>query len=190
MSGAGEAAITVEADPATWLPGPVLETPEEWLSAAFEACLVDFDLPAESEDASYLHDVLEVFATADLACDLRFLRLRGVEDVPVVARLLLVTGESADWSPFDEPVSDAQPYDDAVREETLDEALGLRRRLDVVVDHGVLGHVRYHRYAARAGVHVVLASGGLDVRQTFLALPDLDALARGVRVVLQDGVPA
>lgn len=79
--------ILVDYDPAVWFPGPRRDAAPEWIDRALAACSSDFGVTAGSVEAGYLREVLTVFAAADVGGDLRFLLLRNVVDVPLVARV-------------------------------------------------------------------------------------------------------
>jgi hypothetical protein len=137
--------------------------------------------------------VLEGFARADLGSAFRFLRLRAVDDVPVVARLDLLAAEA----PADEVLTALDPsrrwYDAAPVVRDVDPDLGLRRSVAMAVEEvdgtsAVRPVVRWHRRVEEWGVDVLMSAGGVSLRVMTRALDDLDGLARSVRVVDEQGV--
>jgi hypothetical protein len=187
--------VAVDFDPAVWLAGPTDGAAEVWTAGALAAVCEDFAVAEGSDQRELLRTVLHAFATADLGCDFRFLRLRSLTEPPVVAMLHVWTPEPGDGLPerADSVLTTHEPgtrwYDAEPEPVLLDEASGLRRVLRYAVgDDGRLSSVvRYHRRVPGPAADVVLSSAGADVRTTALALGDLDDLARAVRLVDAEG---
>ena len=88
--------VAVDYDPAVWLPGPTSTDADVWVPGALAACLSDFGLDADAPQAAYLRELLTLFATRELHCDFRFLRLRTATEPPLIARLNLYAGVPSD----------------------------------------------------------------------------------------------
>lgn len=191
---AAPAGIAVDYDPATWLPGPPAGASEPevaaWIDGATAACASDFGVAGDSEEHRYLRDVLTGFASADLACDFRFLRLRGLDDVPLVARLNLFQGMSAgDVDQVMRAAHDpeSRPYDEAPQVESVDDERGLRRWMLFQVRDDIEPVVRHHRRIEEWEIDIVLSCSGPSLKATALGIADLDALAEAVWVIDEDG---
>ena len=188
-------AVAVDFDPSVWLAGPTDGDAEGWTAGALAAVCADFGVPEGNSVRDLLHEVLHAFATADLGCDFRFLRLRTLAEPPVVAMLHVRTADpaGADGAERGETVlTDHGPgtrWYDEPQVAVVDEESGLRRALRYAVgEDGVPSSViRYHRPVPELAADVILSSAGADLRTTALALDDLDGLARAVRLVDAEG---
>jgi hypothetical protein len=187
MSAAG---VVVDYDPAVWLPGPTGTNTDAWVEGAFSACAADFGLAADAPQASYLRELLTLFASHDLHCDFRFLRLRTPTEPPLIARLSVYAGVPARevteaLTTFD---PDASYYDRAPQVTAIDPDRGLRRATTYAVDGGVVRPlIRYHRHVEEWDAGLVLASSGATLQTTAAGLGDLDALARSIWLVDANG---
>jgi len=184
------AGVTVDYDPAVWLPGPTGPDTERWVDGAFAACISDFAIEADAPQAAYLRELLTLFATRDLQCDFRFLRLRTPTASPLIARLSLFAGTHTTepghlLDTFD---ADAASYDRSPRITTVDPERRLRRSVVYSLEDGVVRPVvRYHRRVDALATDLVLASSGATLRTTAEGLADLDALAAAVWLVDEEG---
>lgn len=187
---AGPVGVAVDYDAAAWLPGPVAGATEAetaaWIDGATAACTQDFGVAEGSDEQRYLREVLTSFASADLPCDFRFLRLRGLDDVPLIARLNLFRGMPAD--DLDRVMRESHDpeallYDDEPQVETVDEERGLRRWLLFELRDGIRPIVRHHRRIEEWELDIVLSCGGPSLKATALGIADLDALAEAVWVL-------
>jgi len=185
-------------DTAVWLAGPPVGTTADeiarWVVDATAACMDDFDVTAHTAQAGYLHEVLNSFATAELACDFRFIRLRALNDIPLIARLNIIVD-----TPLEEVLAATDPtasapaaggrwYERAPQTETLDEQRGLERRTWFAVDDGgIRPHVRHHRRVEAYDVDLVLSCAAHSLRAVAAGMADLDALARGISIVDENG---
>ena len=179
--------VEVDADPGVWLAGP--SDPEQgpaWAGVAVEAVAADFGLPVGAPERDALHEVLTAFATARLDSPLRFLRLRSLADPPLVVRVDVVPHDPAAPDPLLTHDEDLAWYDHAATVSDVDATAGLRRSVRLYVDDGVLAVVRHHRRVLDGTVDVVLTCSGVDLLSAGLGMADLDALARGVHVSVQD----
>ena len=189
-------AVAVDFDPAVWMAGPTDDDAERWTAGALSAVCADFALADGSAEQGLLREVLHAFATAHLGCDFRFLRLRSLADVPIVAMLHVRTAAP---HVVDQPeqgtavLTAYEPgtrwYDAEPEVVAVDEESGLRRAVRYAVgDDGRLSSViRYHRRVPELAADVVLSSAGADLRTTAITLADLDDLARAVRLVDAEG---
>ena len=182
--------VVVDYDPAVWLAGPADPArAEPWTAAAVEACAEDFGVEPGTADHDYLRAVLTGFASRDLPAANRFLRLRRLDDAPLVALLNVLVGLPGEQlaGRFLDTWGDERWYDPP-RVETVDERTGLRRALRFKVDDdGISSVVRYHRRVDDLGLDVLLSCSGADLTATTRGLPDLDGLARAVWVVTAAG---
>lgn len=188
------AGIAVDHDPAVWLPGPTGGATDAeiatWIAGATDACASDFGVADGSDEGRYLREVLSAFASADLPCDFRFLRLRALDDVPLIARLNLFQGMPAgdlDRVMRTSHDPEARLYDDEPQVEVLDEERGLRRWLLFQLRDGIEPIVRHHRRIEEWKLDIVLSCSGPSLKATALGLADLDALAKAVWVVDEEG---
>lgn len=192
-SAAAPLGVVVDFDPASWLPGPSADATKQdvaaWIEGAVLACAADFGVAPEAEAHEYLREMLTGFATAELACDFRFLRLRAPDDAPLIARLVVLQGAARD-----EVAATVKLYDDSLdlydaepRVETVDEDRGLRRNLVFYLDEGVRSIVRYHRRVEDWETDVLLSCAGADLKATAEGLHDLDQLSQAVWVVDEEG---
>jgi hypothetical protein len=188
--------VAVDFDPAVWLAGPTDDDAERWTAGALAAVCADFAVADGSAELGLLRQVLYAFATAHLGCDFRFLRLRSLADVPIVAMLHVRTADPSgvDQSELGSAVLTAyEPgtrwYDAEPELVAVDAESGLRRAVRYAVgDDGRLSSViRYHRRVPELAAEVVLSSAGADLRNTALTLADLDDLARAIRLVDAEG---
>lgn len=185
--------VAIDYDPAVWLPGPTGDAaPDEvraWIEGALRACCEDFRVTPDTAEERHLREVLTEFGSRELACDFRFLRLRAVDDAPLVARLDVHVGEPSGGldSVLEMFTPGATGYDTGARTDTVDPDRGLRRALMFTVDDGIRTVVRYHRRVEEWQGDVVLSCTGADLRATAAGLSDLDALARAVWLVSPDG---
>lgn len=184
-------AVAVDFDPGVWLAGPTDGDAEGWTAGALAAVCADFGIPDGSPARNLLHDVLAAFATADLGCDFRFVRLRTLAEPPVIAMLHVRTEHDGGGGPSAQGDAVLTTYEPGTRwyDEpqlaVVDEESGLRRAVRYAVgeDGRPSSVVRYHRRVQELAADVVLSSAGADPRTTALALGDLDDLARVVRLV-------
>lgn len=182
--------ILVDHDPAIWLPGPVERSRDEWLDAAYLACAADFDVQEGSAESALLREVLTAFVDADLGSDLRFLHLRALIDIPVVARVTVSLGttDGSIGEHFADLEQGSQHYDREARVDVIDESRQLRRALAFRIEpDGMRSVVRYHRRVEEWHADVVLSCAGADLKATALVLDDLDELSRAVWFVDEGG---
>ncbi|MGZ4749010.1 MAG: hypothetical protein ACXVYY_18180 [Oryzihumus sp.] len=192
-SRADSVGVAVDFDPAVWLAGPTDQTPQAWAEGALAALCQDFEVIEGTAEHDYLREVVEEFAPADLPGDFRFLKLRGVMDVPVVATLHVLLGrpaaEVADVLTTFE--AGQRWYDREPEVVLLDEERGLMRSMMFALvgeePLQIRPVVRYHRRIEDLGADVVLASSTTDLKAMALSLDHLDALAAGVWLVGPDG---
>lgn len=181
--------LLVACDPAVWLAGPTEPAvAADWVVGALDACARDFEVKIGSPEHDYLAELLQEFAHRELATGNRFLRLRGIEDAPLVALLDVYVGR--DEHEVADAFADVDPeerlYDPPVVE-VIDEARGLRRSVRFVMGDTISSTVRYHRRVDDLGVDVLMSCSGADLVATAAGLPDLDALARSVWIITSDG---
>lgn len=182
--------LVVDHDPAVWLRGPVGPTREQWLQGAYAAVAADFGVRPETTEAGYLRELLVRFVDADLRCDLRFLLLRALVDLPITVRLSGFVGAPADTvgKALTDLDPDATYYDQEPRVETIDAERGLRRSIAFRMDpEGITSSVRYHRRVDEWDADLVVACAGADMKATALGLPLLDDLARAAWFVDAEG---
>ena len=167
--------VVVDYDPAVWLPGPTRPDTDAWVEGAFTACAADFGLAADAPQAEYLRALLTLFATRELHCDFRFLRLRTPTEPPLIARISVYAGVPGEELAEALTTFDPDPgyYDRAPRVAEVDPDRGLRRSTMYSVDGWDAG--------------MILASSGATLRTTAAGLRDLDELARSVWVVDEEG---
>lgn len=197
--------VAIDYDRSVWLAGPAAgsepEAIELWIAGAQRACLADFEIGADTAEATYLRALLTNFATADLGCEFRFLRLRALDDEPLVVRLNLLTLIEDDdevASALDVPFLDdersaddgmaVQVYDRAPQVEVLDEGRGLSRRVWYRVDEGLRPLVRHHRRVRECGVDIIVSCLLPSMKGAVLGgVADLDEFARSVWILDAEG---
>lgn len=182
--------VVVDYDPAVWLPGPTRPDTDAWVEGAFTACAADFGLAADAPQAEYLRALLTLFATRELHCDFRFLRLRTPTEPPLIARISVYAGVPGEELAEALTTFDPDPgyYDRAPRVAEVDPDRGLRRSTMYSVEGGVVRPViHYHRHVDDWDAGMILASSGATLRTTAAGLRDLDELARSVWVVDEEG---
>ncbi len=181
----GGIALLVDYDPAVWLAGPTQpEHAQAWADGALAACASDFAVQPGSADHQYLEAVLTEFATRDLGTANRLLRLRALNDAPLIAMLDVYVGLGAhevtdNFLTYDE----TDTWYDPPQVSDLDANRGLRRALRFRVDDGIRSVVRYHRRVDDLEVDILLSCAGADLNATASGLADLDALAQSVWVL-------
>ncbi|RBY91458.1 hypothetical protein DQ244_08980 [Blastococcus sp. TBT05-19] len=189
---APDIAVAVDFDPGVWMVGPTDGDAEGWTEGALAAVCADFVIADGSAAQTAVREVLLAFATAELGSDFRFLRLRSLADVPVIALLHIWPVDPTDVDAARRGaavLSEFEPgtrwYDHGPQLLDLDEETGLKRALRYALgDDGRLSSViRYHRRVARPAADVVLTCAGADLRTTAMALGDLDDLARAVQLI-------
>lgn len=189
--------LAFDYDRAVWLAGPPAGTPDDevasWVAGAWAACVSDFGLTAEAAASTYLREVLTEFATADLGCEFRFLRLRSPQDQPLTARLNVLT-QAAGMKPAGVVTellavddTELRPWDEEPGVEVIDETRGLSRRLWFRAHSRIDAVARYHRRVDEWGIDLILSCRLPSLTTAALALPDLDALAAAIWVVDENG---
>lgn len=202
--------IDITADPAIWLQGPSPEATEDerrdWVLGAQHAVSLDFDLENAKggvDYRQYVSQVLKVFAGWQTPANVTFLRLRHQGDTPIPVALELysrtdideiaanpsieqtATGDSPGSRLAESmlaPPPDVPTVGEISREPVEDSSW---ERLVYWIEDpadGVTGRVRYVRHFEPSGAVAVFRFGGLDPSLTVEALPDVDDLARGLRI--------
>ena len=180
-----ELIIDVHADPGVWFAGPHDPTEgETWAAAAIEAVATDLALPEDDPARQYLLEVFTAFAVTDVGTPLRFLRLRGLGDPPLVVRVDVALHDQEAGDPLLTYDDNLPWYDHGPTIVELE--AGLRRAVRLYADDGLRAVVRHHRLVLDGRVDVLLSCTGFDMMSVGSALLDLDILAASIEITEGD----
>ena len=188
------AGVAIDYDRSVWLAGPPGGSDpnevEQWIRGAHHACVTDFQISPSSAEARYLFELLNEFATADLGCEFRFLRLREIDDVPLVVRLNLLTALAGDGEAATalDDTGEGEVYGRAPQMEVVDAERGLTRRVWYATDSGLQPLVRHHRRVPECGVDIIVSCLFPSLKAAVLdGAADMDEFARSVWIVDAEG---